>query len=301
MQSKNPTLSAPRPDTNHETFDWRVAPVLLEDACCTNPKCGTYHQPDLSRLQFQTRPSYPVQVQCQECHQTWNSVNALFRQISPIHSEISGVFVTLGSLAALPYMPWSQPIRYGAAGALVLAQLQLWGKLHQRAQRRRAYQLFAQLTNTAPFFHDPVNLDALQQRLTKLPHRFDQELHRSLLAFTKALRERGLSQLSLLQQALLLHNQEAYPRLQRQLRKATVKPKEKESVQKLLQLLQQIKEDPDNWIKLPQLLQDILDSLEQDLADWPQSPKEEAKEIFENIQTLHREGQEILQRLTQHP
>lgn len=297
MDSSTPALQEPQPNPNHSTFDWRVAPVILRDAQCTNPKCPTYKQQELSRLQFQTRPSYPVQVKCLECQQTWNSVNLFFRTVHPSRAESSGFLVTLGTLAGLPFMPWDATLLYGAAAALLLAQLQIVGKLLQRSKRKQAYRLFAELTSTAPLFHDAIDLDNLQKRLGRMPARFDRQLRQSLLAFTKGLQERGLPRLASLQQAILLSHKGHHRKLSKQIRSATLQPQELLHAEELLQLVEKVEEEPKRWSSLPEQAQDIVDSLYQDLVDWPQSTSTEAQEILANLQYNLREGQALLDQL----
>ncbi|TNE52217.1 MAG: hypothetical protein EP343_02110 [Deltaproteobacteria bacterium] len=290
-------LEYPEVQGSDETFDWRLAPVPLQDAHCTNRSCGTYKQTKLARLQFQTRPSYPVQVYCQECKSTWHSVQQWFGQLQPLQSEVMGLLVVTGSLAALPFLPWDKTYRTVGMVAMVLAMFQIFAKLWSRSQRKRAYSLLAELTSSVPFYHDALNTQELQRRLTQMSDRFNRDMHRKLLAFLKRLKGSGLRQMQQLRQSLLLHNKMTSKTLQRRLDSASWKEGETTNLRALVTLLQHIEQQPDAWLDLPLQLKDTLDSLEQALIDWPQAASEEAKTLMADIQLFHEEGVGIVSKV----
>ncbi len=291
------SLEYPEVQGSDETFDWRLAPVPLQDAHCTNRACGTYKQTKLARLQFQTRPSYPVQVYCQECKSTWHSIQQWFSQLQPLQSEVMGLLVVISSLSALPFLPWDKTYRAVGMIAMVLAMFQIFAKLWSRNQRKRAYTLVAELTSSVPYYHDALNTQELQKRLTQMSDRFDRDLHRKLLTFLKRLKGSGLGQIQQLQQSLLLHNKMTSQTLQRRLDSASWKKGETTNLKALVTLLQHIEKQPDAWLNLPLQLKDTLDSLEQALVDWPQAASEEAKTLKADIQLLHNEGVAIVSKV----
>lgn len=293
------SLEYPEVQGSDETFDWRLAPVLLSDACCTNRSCGTFKQTKLARLQFQTRPSYPVQLYCRECKSTWHSVSQWFGQMWPLQAEILGLLVVLGSLSALPFLPWNTTYRAVGMGAMVLAVFQIAARLWDRGRRKKAFLLYAELTSTVPFYHGALNTQELQKRLTQMSDRFNRSLHRNLLAFLKRLKDKGLDQIQQLRQAILLHNKMNSSAFQSRIQSARWMEGEQAPLQNLLVLLQHVEQDTNTWKEMPLQLKDLLGSLEQALIDWPQAASEEAKTLMEDIENFYEEGVGILDKVAQ--
>lgn len=278
---------------------WHTVPVVLQDACCTHTSCPTYRQPRLSQLQFQTRSASLVQIHCDACKQTWHSLESWFSQRYPTHTEIMGLLIIIGSLVMLPHLPWTTTMRSLAAVALVLAIFQVFARLYQRFQRKRAYLLFAALTAPIDLFPHAVSFDELQQRVLRLPERFARSIRQSLLVLINILKQRGFSDMNLVQQSLQLRKKTTFDALQRRTQAAKLYPSEREHLAPLLHLLQQIELAPQLWEKRPHTLQDILDSLHQNLIDWPQAVGQEAQDIQQEIQQLVQEATALLRTVSQ--
>jgi ElaB/YqjD/DUF883 family membrane-anchored ribosome-binding protein len=277
-------------------------PLMLRDACCPIAECPKYKQQQNADIRIQISADNPVQsqIRCGACAANWPSLDHYFSKLRPNHTEYIGLFVTVFSLMALPLLSWHIYFKISAAVILLLSIGNLLQRLWWRNLRFKAYELYREIALAAMSVRDLPSVERLQRRIRLLSAKFDQDLKRDLLVFIGFFNDRGLSVLWNFQLMLTLHAQCPPFVFGSLFKRAQLQPEEyhwlhshQQALLRFEQYIQQAKE-------LPASLEDIFQSLYQNLADWPHVPPEEIQQVNAEIKLLLREARDKLKQMEEY-